>query len=122
MSRVFGLVSLTLSVKLNTAGPRGCPVLYLAGCLLTVSAVSPYTDEWEVSRPFPKAFIPLFQLLSRGMTKETGAPPPGYQPPSREVPTWRRAWKEKSAVNSGSFQTHFLHTFCIEDYILNMQN
>lgn len=73
MSSVSGL---TLSAELSAAGPRGYPVLYLAGRLLTVSAVSPYTDEWEVSRPFPKLSFPRSDASSRGMAKKTRAPPP----------------------------------------------
>lgn len=91
MSGVFGLVSLCLSVEPSAAGPRGCPVLYLAGRLLTVSAVSPYTDEWEVSRPFPKLSFPCSNASSRGMAEKTRAPPPAHQPPSRGAPTARRA-------------------------------
>lgn len=70
--------ALALSVCLLSraaAGPRGCPVLYLAGRLLTVSAVSPYTDEWEVSRPFPKLSFPCSNASSRGMAEKTRVPP-----------------------------------------------
>lgn len=88
---MFGLVSLCLSVESSAAGPRGCPVLYLAGRLLTVSAVSPYTDEWEVSRPFPKLSFPRSSASSRGMAEKTRAPPPAHQPPSRGAPMPRRA-------------------------------
>lgn len=69
--------ALALSVCLLSraaAGPRGCPVLYLAGRLLTVSAVSPYTDEWEVSRPFPKLSFPCSNASSRGMAEKTRVP------------------------------------------------
>lgn len=76
MSGVFGLLSLCLSVEPSAAGPRGCPVLYLAGRLLTVSAVSPYTDEWEVSRPFPKLSFPCSKASSRGMAENYSACPP----------------------------------------------
>lgn len=93
MSGVYGLLSLCLSVEPSAAGPRGCPVLYLAGRLLTVSAVSPYTDEWEVSRPFPKLSFPCSNASSRGMAEKTRAPPPAHRPPSRGAPTWRRAWR-----------------------------
>lgn len=93
MSGVFGLVSLCLSVEPSAADPRGCPVLYLAGRLLTVSAVSPYTDEWEVSRPFPKLSFPCSNASSRGMAGKTRAPPHAHQPPSRGAPTWIRAWR-----------------------------
>lgn len=83
MSGVFGLVSLCLSVEPSAASPRGCPVLYLAGRLLTVSAVSPYTDEWVVSRPFPKLSFPCSNASSRGMAEKTRAPPPARRPSLR---------------------------------------
>lgn len=93
MSGVFGLLSLCLSAEPSAAGTRGCPVLYLAGRLLTVSAVSPYTDEWEVSRPFPKLSFPCSNASSRGMAEKTRTTLPVHQPPTRVAPTQRRAWK-----------------------------
>lgn len=87
MSGVFALLSLCLSAEPSAAGPRGCPVLYLAGRLLTVSAVSPYTDEWEVSRPFPKLSFPCSNASSRGTAKKTRAAPLAHHHPSRGAPT-----------------------------------
>lgn len=74
MSAAFGLVTLLLSVEASAAGPCApCPVLCLAGCLLTVSTVSSYTDEWEVSRSFPKLSFPCSNASSRGMAEKTRA-------------------------------------------------
>lgn len=60
-SGVFVLV--LLSAEPGAAGPCGRPVLCLDGRPLTVSAVSPYTDGWEVSRPLPKSFQSLVPTL-----------------------------------------------------------
>lgn len=81
-SRSFCLLS-----RAECCGPMRLSVLCLAGRLLTVSAVSPYTDEWEVSRPFPKLSFPRSNASSRGMAEKTWAPSPARQLPSRAAPT-----------------------------------
>lgn len=72
-----GDVLVLLSAEPGAAGPCGRPVLCLDGRPLTVSSVSPYTDGWEVSRPFPKSFQSLVPTLhpeeSKKNNKNKGA-------------------------------------------------